>query len=84
MDDDMPSKYRNVRFGEGKVRPEIYQVIQKLKSTLYMSQAEGSIVEIANNVFCRNNFGPWKVYKPNKPYDINNLPASSNTNTLDP
>ena len=42
MDDDMPSKYRNVRFGERQVRPEIYQVIQKLKSTLHMSQAEGS------------------------------------------
>ena len=86
VDDDMPSKYRNVRLGERQVRPEIYQVIQKLKSTLHMSQAqaEGSIVEIANTVFGRNKFGPWKVFKHNKPYDVNTLPASSNTNRLDP
>ena len=63
MDDDMPSKYRNVRFGERQVRPEIYQVIQKLKSTLHMSQAqaEESIVKIANTPFSRNIFGSWKV-----------------------
>ena len=60
VDDDMPSKYRNVRLGERQVRPEIYQVIQKLKSTLHMSQAqaEESIVKIANTVFGRNKFGP--------------------------
>ena len=45
-----------------------------------MSQGEGSIVEIVNNVFGRNKFGSWKVYKPNEPYGINTLPASSNTN----
>ena len=63
VDDDMPSKYRNIRLGERQVRPEIYQVIQKLKSTLHMSQAqaEGSIVEIANTIFGRNKFGPWSV-----------------------
>ena len=49
-----------------------------------MSQAERSIVEIVNTVFGRKKFGPWKVYKPNEPYDINTLPASSNTNRLDP
>ena len=82
----MPLKYRNVRRGEQKVRPEIYQVIQKFKSTLHMSQAqaEGSIVEIDNTVSGRNKFSYWKVYKPNKPHDINTLPASSNTNRLDP
>ena len=58
MTDDMPLKYRNVRLGEQKVRPEIYPVIQKLKSTLYMSQAEGLIDKIANNVFGRNKLGP--------------------------
>ena len=73
MDDDMPSKYRNVRLGERQVRPEIYQVIQKLKSTLHMSQAERSIVETANTVFGRNKFGPWKVFKHNKPYDVNSI-----------
>ena len=69
----MPSKYRNVRFGERKVRPEIYQVI--LKSKLHMSQAQagGSIVEIANTVFRRNKFEPWKVFKHNKPYDVNSI-----------
>ena len=84
--DDMPFQYRNVRLGERRVRPEIYQAIQKLKSTLHMSQAqaEGSIVEIANTVFGRNKFGPWKVFEPNQPYDVNTLPASSNTNRLDP
>ena len=32
-----PFQYRNVRLGERRVRPEIYQVIQKLKATLHMS-----------------------------------------------
>ena len=38
-----------------------------------MSQAEGSIVETANTVFGRNKFGPWKVFKHNKPYDVNSI-----------
>ena len=49
-----------------------------------MSQARELIVEIASNVFDRNEFGPWKVYKPNEPYDISTLPVSSDTNRLDP
>ena len=75
VDDEMSSKYRNVRLGERQVRPEIYQVIQKQKSTHHMSQAqaEGSIVEIANTVFGRNKFEPWKVFKHNKPYDVNSI-----------
>ena len=83
---EMPSKYRNVRFGERQVRQEIYQVIQNQKSILNMSQAqaEGSIVEIANTVFGRNKLGLCKVFKHNKPYDVNTLSASSNTNRLDP
>ena len=73
--DDMPSKYRNVWLGERQVSPEIYQVIQKLKSTLHMSQAqaEESIVKIANTVFGRNKFGPWKAFKHNKSYDVNSI-----------
>ena len=55
LNDDMPLKYRNARLGE---RKEINQVIQKLKSTLHMSQAGELIVEIASNVFDRNEFGP--------------------------
>ena len=56
VDDGMPSKCRKVRHGKRQVCPEIYQVIQKLKSTLHISQAqaEGSIVEIANTVLGRN------------------------------
>ena len=54
VDDDMPSKLRNVRFGAH--RSEIYQVIQKQKSTLHISQAERSIVEITTTVFERNKF----------------------------
>ena len=86
LSDDMHLNYRNVRLGEHEVRPEMYQVIQKFKLTFHMSQsqAEESIVEIANNVFGRNKFGPWNFYKPNEPYDINTLPASFNTTRLDP
>ena len=40
VDDDMSSKYRNVRLGERQVRSEIYKVIRKPKSTLHMSQAQ--------------------------------------------
>ena len=80
----MHLNYKNIQSGERKVHLEIYQVIQKLKSTLHMSQAERSIVEIVNTVFGRKKFGPWKVYKPNEPYDINTLPGSSNFYRLDP
>ena len=44
-------------------------------------QAERSIVEIANTVFGRNKFEPWKIFKPKQLYYVNTLPASSNTNT---
>ena len=47
-------------------------------------QAERSIVEIANTVFGRNKFEPWKIFKPKQLYYVNTLPASSNTNRLDP
>ena len=30
----------------------------KLKSTFLMSQAQGSVVEIANTLLCINKFGP--------------------------
>ena len=51
---------------------------------MFQAQAECSIIEIANTVFGRNKFEPWKVFKHNKPYDVNTLQTSSNTNKLDP
>ena len=48
------------------------------------AQAEGAIAATANCLFGRNQYGPWKVFEAKKPYDVNTLPASSNTNRLDP
>ena len=48
------------------------------------TQAEESVVEIANTVFRRNQFGPWTVFKHNKPYDLNTLQHIQTLNRLDP
>ena len=39
-DDDMPVRYRHVRDGMRKVRPEIYQLAAELESDLHMSRTQ--------------------------------------------
>ena len=60
IEDELPYKYRHIRSSFRNVRPEVYQVIAKMKSKYHMSQvqAEGAIVEIGNILFNRN----WKFY----------------------
>ena len=56
--------------------------MQKLTSKLHTSQtqAEGAIVETANNPFG----GQWKAFENNNPVDKNTLPASSNVKRIEP
>ena len=72
----MPDKYRFVRYGERKVRPEIYSVMHKLSSELHMSkvQIEGSIITIANTLFDRE----WQPYVPEAKIGLNTLPSMKN------
>ena len=41
-------------------------------------QTEGAIVTLANDLFGRAEYGPWKVFNKDIPQDRNTLPASSN------
>ena len=54
--DLMPAEYKHIRLSERKVRPEVYETLDKLKSTWHMSesQAAGAIVEVGNGMFGRN------------------------------
>ena len=61
----MPQQYRFIRDGPRSVRKEYYVLVQKLASKLHTSQtqAEGAIVETANNLFGRQ----WKSFENNNP-----------------
>jgi len=77
VDDNLPSQYRHIRLSQRSVRPEVYTLMHKLKSTYHMSQrqCEGAIIEVANNLFGRK----WKFYDKELPTDADTLPAGSNT-----
>ena len=47
---DMPERYCHVRYGDRRVKNEIYSVMQKMSSEVHMSkrQIEGSILAVAN------------------------------------
>ena len=46
--DDMPERYRHVRDSLRKVRPELYEIVENLKSSYYMSenQAAAAVVTV--------------------------------------
>ena len=81
-DNELPFKYRHLRSSLQDVRPEVYQVIAKMKSKYHMSQvqAEGAIVEVGNILFGRN----WKFYDKDLPTNCNTLPAGSNMRRVEP
>jgi len=76
IQDDMPYKYRHVREGMRRVKPEFYKVAHCLAATYHMSrnQIEGALCTVANTLFGRN----WKPFKPNTPLDDDSLPAMTN------
>lgn len=81
--DELPYKFRHIRTKKQRsVRPEVYQIIAKMKSKYHMSQAqaEGAIVEVANGLFNRN----WKVYDKHSPTNRDTLPAGSNMRRVEP
>ena len=59
-----------------KVRPEYYEVVDKLKSCFHMSQnqAEVAVVETANKVFGRN----WKYHDEGAELDVDTHPDKKN------
>ena len=82
--DDMPIRFRNLRDGLRKVRPEVYALMLKLKSKHHMSQdqAKAAIVETGNYLFERK----WKYYDPDPehPADNNSLPSGTNICRVEP
>ena len=84
--DDMPMRYRHIRAGERRVKPEYYLLMHVLKSKYHMSEnmAQGAIIEVANYLFGRKEHGEWKPYKPGEVSDCNTLPSPSNTNRTEP
>ena len=73
---DMPVKYRHLRTGQRKVRPEFYRAVDKLMSVYHCSysQAVAGVVETGNLMFDRK----WK-YHDNDPdkVDLNTVPADA-------
>ena len=73
-DDPLPPKYRHVRIGERKVRPEYYRVVDKLTSKFHMSmsQAIAAVVEVGNYLFDRE----WKYQdSESDTIDLDTVPA---------
>ena len=84
--DDMPMRYRHIRVGERRVKPEYYLLMHVLESKYHMSEnmAQGAIIEVANYLFGRKEHGEWKPYKPGEVSDCNTLQSPSNTNRTEP
>ena len=79
-DDDLPFKYRHIRSGLRKVKPEFWTVKSILQSEYHMSdeQSDGAITVVANHLFGRKEFGEWKKHAANEETTNNTLPAHSN------
>ena len=87
--DELPHRLRHVRMAKSanattgirSVCDEIFLVMSQLKTQFHMSEEQcmNAIVLVANNLFERK----WKVYKRDKPMDIDTLPAPSNTRRVD-
>ena len=74
---NMPERYCHVRYGDRRVKNEIYSVMQeKVIWTTYMSKRhiEGSILAVANILFERD----WKPYKVKGAVDSKTLPSMKN------
>ena len=78
--DELPYKFRHLRLSQRSVRPEVYQVITKMKSKYHMSQAQAEGVEVGNYLFHRK----WKRYDKCLPTDHDTLPAGSNMRRVEP
>jgi len=75
--DEMPAQYRHIRLGERKVRPQIYEAMDQLKSVNHMSetQAAAAVVTIGNKVFGRK----WKLHHESESeIDRDTLPDKRN------
>ena len=74
--DDIPERYRHVRLGPRKIRPELYETLDKLKSSYHMSQmqAEAAVIEVGNKMFGRK----WKSHSDSAVIDLDTLPHKHN------
>ena len=76
---DMPLHQLHIRCGERKVKPEYYLLMNESKH--HMSE---NLEEVANYLFGHKEYGKWKRYKSDEPYDCNTLSSPSNTNRTEP
>ena len=70
---EMPASYQHLRESIQKVRPEVYEAIDKMKSDFQMSerQAEGAVMIVENKLFDRK----WKLHTKNEEsLDLDTLP----------
>ena len=74
--DDMPERYRHVRDSLRKVRPELYETVDNLKSSYHMSenQAAAAVVTVGNKMFGRT----WKMHNESNVIDLDTLPHYKN------
>ena len=74
--DHIPNKYRHLRYSERKVKNEVYETIDELKSVYHMSenQTEASIVCVGNKLFNRK----WKFHDQSELIDLDTLPHKRN------
>ncbi|XP_041367072.1 uncharacterized protein LOC121381784 [Gigantopelta aegis] len=74
--DNFPQQYQHIRESARKVRPKVYETIDKLKSQYHMSnrQPEAAIVTVGNRIFGRK----WKFHDESDNIDLDTLPALKN------
>ena len=67
------------------MQSEIYTIAElQCKYHLLHNQPEGAIITVANQLFGRNEFGPWQVYSWELESNNNILPPMSNTRRPEP
>ena len=74
--DGFPEHSFHIRESIRKVRPTVYETMDKLKSQYHMStrQAEAAIVVVGNKLFARK----WKFHSESDSIDLDTLPAQKN------
>ncbi|KAK6171675.1 hypothetical protein SNE40_018117 [Patella caerulea] len=75
--DDINTKYRHIRESVRKVRPEVFEAVDNLKSQHHMSesQAHAAVVVVGNKVFARK----WKLHNESNVIDLDTMPESKCT-----
>ena len=71
-----PESFRHIRKSERKIRPEVYETMNRLKSVYHFSetQAAAAVVTVGNKMFGRK----WKLHNKATSLDLDTLPDRRN------